>query len=134
MPSHLAGAAIAAAGGANRVHHGALAAALRAPDGESFRIAVVKLSVWGIFRRRFTADSSPISPREASCMRLLNLAGWVKLAASVGSNEFAARDFYTEKEQSADSTATDVERDFNGRARNFCGCDGCRAPTHSWRV
>jgi hypothetical protein len=51
MLSLLAGAVIAAAGGANRYRRGALAAAHLASGGESFRIAAVKRAV-GVFLYR----------------------------------------------------------------------------------
>jgi hypothetical protein len=44
-----------------------------------------------------------------------NLSGCVNLDAAAGSNGFAGGKVYTENEQSIDSTATDVEKDFNGR-------------------
>jgi hypothetical protein len=50
-----------------------------------------------------------------------NFAGCVKLDATAGSNGFAGRKDYAEKEQSTDSTATDVTRDFNGRAGSGLG-------------
>jgi hypothetical protein len=49
---------------------------------------------------------------------MLNFSGYVNLAAAAGSNGFACRMLYDEKEQSTDSIATDVEKDFNGRVRD----------------
>jgi hypothetical protein len=55
---------------------------------------------------------------------MLNFSAWVNLAASAGLNDFSAGTLYNEKEQSTNSIATDVERDFNGRAKEFCGSIG----------
>jgi hypothetical protein len=49
---------------------------------------------------------------------MLNFAGCANLASAASSNGFACRTLYDEKEQSTDSIATDVEKDFNGRVRD----------------
>jgi hypothetical protein len=46
---------------------------------------------------------------------MLNPAGCAKLAASSGFDELSACADYAEKEQSTDSTATDVGKDYNGQ-------------------
>jgi hypothetical protein len=51
---------------------------------------------------------------------MLNFADCVNLAAAAGFDGSAGRTHYDEKEQSTDSTATDVEKDFNGRGRESC--------------
>jgi hypothetical protein len=46
---------------------------------------------------------------------LLSFAGRANLAARSGFSGLSVGTVYTEKEQSTDSTATDVEKDFIGR-------------------
>ena len=48
-----------------------------------------------------------------------NFAVCANLVAAAGSNGFAGCKLYDEKEQSTDSTATDVGKDFNGRVKGL---------------
>jgi hypothetical protein len=59
---------------------------------------------------------------------MANFAGWANLTVAAGSNDFAVRALYDEKKQSTDSAATDVGRDFNGRAGSRSGCGGLVVP------
>jgi hypothetical protein len=52
-----------------------------------------------------------------------NFAGCANLDDASVFNGFAGNKDYPEKEQSTDSTATDVEKDFEGRVKELCGCD-----------
>jgi hypothetical protein len=53
---------------------------------------------------------------------MLIFASWEKSTGCSASNGNSARAVYIKKEQSSDSAATDVEKDFNGRAEVVSGC------------
>ena len=117
MPSPLAGVAIDAVAAVKRGHPAARVGARLAAAARNLRIAAAKsnglLSTW---------SARVLSPRGlAISVSVLNFAGCVNLDAAAGSNGFAGRKDYAEKEQSTDSTATDVRRDFNGRAGSGLG-------------
>jgi hypothetical protein len=65
---------------------------------------------------------------------MLNFADWENSAAAAGLNDFSIGTLCNEKEQSTDSTGTDVTRDFNGRAGERIGLVAASARPAALRV